>query len=435
MNKTKPLVLTIALALCATQAHADSLPINMFRADFGKVASDRLTITNVQAGGGIYSADLQWDPVNAVMRPLNITQQTSFIGAPAGPSVLPVSPATPGAIEIDFTQANFGLVNGETIYLSNVASSGNLFSANLKWDGVAYVMRPSNIVLQSSVVTNPIASVPAATYPAGSATLALFNDLNQIRKNVGINMLTQNAALDKSSQDHTNYMNLNQNEINSREKPGNRGFTGIDTPTRAQLAGYPTTFVFAHLAFETGNYVVGAFDNIYYRNQALAQDIADIGIGTGTAGTFLGKIFTTYITYGQQLEMAPPNLNFLGVYPYPGQTAVRTFPTFVSDWQPLCVDIIPPGQKCGAGKGYPISIYGAYNGDLVATSFVLNDGTADVETKKFTSANDINKYLQAFEIAYFPLLPLKANTEYTASFTGFSSGAPVNKTWKFITGN
>jgi uncharacterized protein YkwD len=93
--------------------------------------------------------------------------------------------------------------------------------------------------------TTPATAIPAGTtqatptYAAGSVQLAMFNQINAYRQTCGFPAVPQNTLLDRSAQNHADYMVLNGKQVTDDEVQGKPGFTGVDYLARAVSVGWP----------------------------------------------------------------------------------------------------------------------------------------------------------------------------------------------------
>lgn len=145
-------------------------------------------------------------------------------------------------------------------------------------------------------------SVAPLTYSAASDEFAFVTAFNQLRQQVGLGLLAQNALLDKSAQNHLQYVvtnwdvnggtvNMATNDpitgrsmfhIEQADKPG---FTGVQESDRARVAGYNGIYVGEEGSFGGGKGGKVAFDSlsrtIYHRAGLMAEAVRDVGIAVG----------------------------------------------------------------------------------------------------------------------------------------------------------
>jgi len=289
-----------------------------------------------------------------------------------------------------------------------------------------YVMGQANLVTTAAT----------PTYVSGSIQLQALNDLNSIRQSLGLGLVNQNASLDTSALNHTNYIQLNSIESHN-ETLGTPGFTGVDATARAKYVGYASSMgvgeviALSYPTGKNGKYVSAInvlMDTVYHRSGILTQWITDIGFGTLTApnSTVDTPFVSDFSTQNKQYN-AP---NFTMHYPLDGQTGVKTYMWAESP------DPVPTIQN----KGYPISFTSAAGTVLNVTSFTLSQGGITVPVTLVNSTTSpVANMLLSNDAYIVPNAYLLNSTKYTVNFTGTityqdgSHAVPVNTTWTFTT--
>ena len=292
----------------------------------------------------------------------------------------------------------------------------------------------------SSSATAPQDSVPTPTYPADSAPLAIFNQLNSVRKLGGFGLLAQDTYLDKSAGSHASYLITNYftapttwssamgqpdpatGVLNAHvENPNKAGFTGIRTADRAKVAG--GTFVaVTEVVDESPKCLEQFLDTVFHRDSLLNRSLQRIGIAnTLTPGN---QSLSCVIDMGSVTTMAAPAPDWLGEYPAVGQTGV---PVSMGGEAPdPAPDIV--------SKGSPVTIYlPSALGSVTSFTLSASGSTQPVATRRLTR-NEFPTYIGANTVHLLPLAPLAYSTLYTASFVGTTTdGTVVKKTWSFTT--
>jgi uncharacterized protein YkwD len=153
----------------------------------------------------------------------------------------------------------------------------------------------------STTSTATSANVSTPQYAAGSAQLAIFNQVNAYREQCGFPALTENTQLDTASQNHANYMAQN-GSVTDAETSGISGYTGTTYASRAVAAGYPSSVS------------VGGVSNGYYTNATLTgtqygQDVLTGWVaGVYHLGTLIGPTTVAGIGEAQSTYQGFPEV-------------------------------------------------------------------------------------------------------------------------------
>lgn len=294
------------------------------------------------------------------------------------------------------------------------------------------------------------ASVPALTYSAASEEFAFVTAFNDFRKKMGLGLLAQNALLDKSAQNHLQYVLTN--DVNNGgtvdmssidpttgrpmfhiETVGKPLFTGITELERAKAAGYTGTYAGEFGTFG-GNKGAGvAFESlvktIYHRAGLMFQGPTDIGIAVGKdlSQTFVVEFGNTKSQFNSS--------DYLGAYPADNQTGVGLY-TGVESPNPF-PDLSTSNSDFPTKTGYPVSMMSKEGTTLEVLKFTISESgaAAPLDARMLTKDNDPNKNL-ASNIAFLVAKsPLKPNTTYVVAFSGRVNNVAVNRNWKFSTQN
>ncbi|WP_167541077.1 CAP domain-containing protein [Janthinobacterium agaricidamnosum] len=292
-------------------------------------------------------------------------------------------------------------------------------------------------------------SVPALTYAANSPEFAFVTELNQFRQQVGLGLLAQNAMLDKSAQNHLQYVLTNDvlkggtvdmrtfDPVTGRpmfhiEAASNPNFTGVQEWDRAKSAGYSSAYVGEELAFGGGKGGQAALSTltktIYHRAGLMVQGDREVGIAVGQDSS---QTFTLELGYVTPQSNAS---DFLGVYPAANQTGVGRY-TGVETPNPF-PDLSTSTDDFPTKTGYPVSVATKEGTTLEVITFTITEAgaTAPLDARLMTKDNDPNRYLTS-NIAFLVAQgTLKAKTTFSVKFSGRVNNVVVNKNWQFTTG-
>lgn len=292
-------------------------------------------------------------------------------------------------------------------------------------------------------------TVPSLTYGASSEEFAYVTALNAFRAQVGLGLLAQSSLLDKSAQNHLQYVlkndvntggtvvmsaidpatGRNYFHIESADKPL---FTGIQELDRAKAVAYAGTYVGEEGMFGGGKGAQVAFSSvtstIYHRAGLMFQGLRDVGLAVGTDQSQ---------TFVLEMGYAKPQTNasdFLGVYPADNQTAVGLH-AGVEAPNPF-PDLSTSNTDFPTKTGYPASVVVKDGATLEVVSFTMTEAgaSASLDARIMTKDTDPNHYL-ASNIAFLVAkAALKPNTTYSVAFSGRVNNVMVTKNWKFTTG-
>jgi len=297
------------------------------------------------------------------------------------------------------------------------------------------VAPPSNPVQAAS-----LQSAVTPTYSTTSEEYGFYQALNAFRTSQGLGPLNQDPAYDKAAAAHANYVNING--TSHGEVPGLSGYTGGNPMARVMSQGGNANYVGEDIGIPTtigakgsGASVLSAFvDSVYHRAQLMYQPLTSFGVAIGMGGSQTASVVD--VGYFNPQKNAG---DYLGVYPYDGQTGVGTY-THPESPNPFPSNIDPVTQT-----GYPISVASENSTTLKVTSFTIaqTGSSTPLGTMMFTSATDTNLTGANNLVFIVPTQNLLPNTSYTVNFvgtitgtaTGSSTGIAKNLTWKFTTGS
>lgn len=292
-------------------------------------------------------------------------------------------------------------------------------------------------------------SVPAFTYPASSVEYGFMTAFNEFRQRVGLGLVAQSPLLDKSAQNHLQYVVTNWNiyggsvdmemsdpatgrsmfHIEQAVKPG---FTGVQELDRAKATGYNGMYVGEELTFAGGKGAQVAFESlartIYHRAGLMMEAPRDAGISVGKDAS---QTITLELGYAKAQSNAS---DFFGVYPTDKQSGVGRF-TGVETPNPF-PNLSTSNDDFPTKTGYPVSVLSKAGTTLEVVTFTITEAgdSAPLDTRLLTKANDPNRYLGS-NIAFLVAKgTLKANTTYNVAFAGRVNNVLLTKDWKFTTG-
>jgi len=266
----------------------------------------------------------------------------------------------------------------------------------------------------------------SGTLLAADEKAAALAEVNQTRQLLGLPGVTGNALLDQAAQAHADYLQTNINGISHDETPGLSGFTGTTPGARLSTAGYLFSSMNEVISggVASGKQAVqGLVQAIYHRFGILAPEVAEVGIGLGTAlGKFANVVIEFGATFGNIVTMPS---DWLGTYPVEGQTGVTR--DFYSNTE--VPDPVPSLDRVG----YPVSIHADSNDILTVTSFTLTLAAGGMPLSAQLLSFPADGHVPPHAAAIVPLAPLDYGTRYQASFSGTRNGQPVNLSWTFTT--
>jgi len=254
--------------------------------------------------------------------------------------------------------------------------------------------------------------------------------INYYRRLLGLTLLTDNAALAQTARNHSNYLQLNQNNPSilglgaHTETVGFPGFTGVSAQDRyAFVSGVmPTTWWVGDL-FYTGSNLLLAVDwfinSVYHQIPLLNSHTALIGTGRANGGW-------TVINTGTTISTAPHPLY---VYPANGQLEVPR--AFYNGEMPDPLS----GSGLTAPTGPVISMNAPGHSIIVAGASITETASGqNIPLLIIDAASDPNARLTTERVFFFPHQVLKPQTSYTVNVVYTMDGVIRNHVWSFTTG-
>lgn len=310
-------------------------------------------------------------------------------------------------------------------------SNGNNVSNNTTNSTITPVSIPA---IPSTTPLNGIVLYTAsASYGAYTSTNNIQADslgwLNNKRQNLGLTAFVENAGLDQSSLNHSNYLSYNQ-LFSHDETTGLPYYTGTHFYDRINQVFANSNFDGEVLVTWTNSPtsstmpVSSLFDAPWHRVLMLDDFVyAGAGYALGSTTPPYDAMTMDLANYSQVL----PTNNLL-VYPSPGQSGVSTSWYDNETPDPFATQT----QYSHTYVGYPITIQAGINDTLTISSMTLTevDNGANVScllVDSTTSGENPNTG------ECTPYQPLKANTAYTVNAQGQLNGTAYNVTWSFGT--
>lgn len=281
-----------------------------------------------------------------------------------------------------------------------------------------------------------------SSYAAGSPGEYMFNYLNDARVKCGFGALRHDVRLDKSAQNHTDWLTLH-NQYGHDETPGTAGFTGTSSTARAMYAGYRSQTGGLVTVGEGGGADLNEGPSIYkffmreqlqgaYHSMGKFRYKRDVGFGISKFSIYGYKAGTlVFANLGALNSLQKIPKNSLNTYPCNG---VENLPTFHTDESP---NPLAPRNLHANPPGHPI-IFMAQDGsklmdvnvsvvESVSGAIVSMAVVRTIENEKFGS-------IQPNEAYAIPDSQLKKNTNYRVSVTAKIDGVAVDKSFAFSTG-
>ena len=269
-------------------------------------------------------------------------------------------------------------------------------------------------------------STGQGTPAAGSSQdqLTALAQVDAYRNLIGLGPINFNAALDQSSQAHSDYCSTNSSWCPNwhDEVPGNPGFTGASFSDRTSAAGYGGSACFEVMAPGVGP--VGAIemwiDSVYHRTPFDSPGTLEAGFGGASQ-------FTT-MDFGCGGSSDPA---LVTNYPVHGQSG---FPTmFLGNEGPE-----PPVPPSGWPSGSIISVIFPAGATVTVTAHQLYDASCTPVDHVAGGANitpdpGFQTGFLGSSMVMYGNAPLQSGQTYTVNVEYTLNGAPGNRTFQFTT--
>ena len=258
---------------------------------------------------------------------------------------------------------------------------------------------------------------------ASAAQIAALDRTNWYRKNVGVQLVDMDPAINLAAQSHANYYEKHVAAYNSGQIPGGAhaessafadGFTGEDFGDRMAAAGYMGSPGFEVMAF-IGNPVSavdGWVETVYHRIPYVTPEMIDAGYG--------GSSKADVMNFGR----GGANGQHVVVYPWDGQTGLkRSWDGYESPQ--------PPPPESGYPSGTIITLTTSAGMALEIDSHQILD-PAGTPLDHVWHPKGSNGFMSA-TWALYANSPLEPETTYTVSLSGQLAGSAWSKEWSFTT--
>jgi hypothetical protein len=268
--------------------------------------------------------------------------------------------------------------------------------------------------------------IPGANYGAKCATMSAddleaWEDIAVIRGKMKMGALNCIDAIQKASNAHANYMQLNGG-LSHNETAGKPGFTGVNFWDRMKAAGFSgpgsAMFEVIHSIGDGHGSVLGEqgwVNTLYHRIPFVSFGAGGYGFGNNS-----GKWATVDFSSGGAAGAATA----VATWPVNGDTGIWT--TF------RCASEIPnplPGQTYA---GYPVSLTGGKA--LALTSQQILKAGVDVPLVTLTKTSDSTGLIPDTQVYLIPKAPLTPSTKYDVKVKGTVGGSPFDLAFSFTTG-
>lgn len=257
--------------------------------------------------------------------------------------------------------------------------------------------------------------VEASSFSYTQEQQQALNHLNAIRAKMGIKPVELNVYLNKSAENHANYLSINGLGDGHTELRGKKGFTGATTEDRMKAVGLSIdnytarSEVVASVQDSIAKAIDGFMDTAYHRQMLLSSSVTEIGVAIKGGMVVIDMVSTDS---SQDIDIA---------YPYNGQKGVGIGYYGNEDPDPLAL--------FGVDKsGYIISYTPAPEFFVETLNFKLKDSKGST-VPVYENENWVGTSF------YFPKQELKFGEKYTVSvsYVDEYTGKKGSKTWSFTT--
>jgi hypothetical protein len=311
-----------------------------------------------------------------------------------------------------------------------------------------------------TVPTTPTPKVLAAaelqpllpsSYAAGSPQEFMFNQLNAARMKCGFGALRHDTRLNKSAQNHADWLARNNYESSHTEVAGTPGFTGVGSYNRMLFVGYngfseqnfPGSNVSSFLATEGiswaepgwaefyKSHIPGQLSTVYHALGALGP-FRDIGFGLSRREDY-GFNSGSLVVHNLGSELASQKLaeESVSTYPCDGVTGLQTFHgnEIPNPLAPRDLNANPPG--------HPIMVMSRWGTKLTDMKFTMvktSTGAVVNMAAMRTAESDTSGLMMSSWAFAIPDQELEKNTSYGVKVTGKVDGVAFEKSFSFTTG-
>ncbi len=288
---------------------------------------------------------------------------------------------------------------------------------------------------------------------------ATLDYLNALRTQTGAPAFTAQSNLDTAAQNHSNYMQIN-NEVGHYEDSTKVGFTGYDPTARTIYSNYASRIVGENVAAGQAtslDAIDSLFSAIYHRFGFLNLTYDEVGIGINstyytfnmgntlvntlcesavyTGGSYVSGICSDstkkidLTDWNEAIDTNKNNSPALIVWP----------PVNSEDILPVFYEESPDPLPTHSVTGYPVSV--EFNDIMFDTPPVVSSFTLTNETTNtlqstlvvMNETNDPNSMFTANQTALFPEKRLEWGEVYRADLTYTYGSASYSNSWCFST--
>jgi hypothetical protein len=271
----------------------------------------------------------------------------------------------------------------------------------------------------SAAAFAPPSNCPAAPAGTDKDTAEAIEEVNRVRKTVGLGCITLQPSINEAARRHCEYYVNNSGKCTSkphREMAECRNFTAETFSDRMGMMsykGHPRFEVMAYVGH--GRTAVGQWlDSVWHRIPITSPDVDEAGYGkSGRCDTMDFGLSTG--------SSEPKNL----VYPFDGQADVPR--SFSGRESPE-----PPAPPEGWPSGYPVSL-NAPGLNVREHTIVVDGGTENIP-HIFMAPGDARAHdLLVDEYFLYTHRPLAPKTRYRVRVAGDQNGKPIVFEWTFTT--
>ncbi|MDQ6963029.1 MAG: CAP domain-containing protein [Mariprofundaceae bacterium] len=282
----------------------------------------------------------------------------------------------------------------------------------------------TNAAVTSPAVTGGTTAVFAAVATPSIATTRI----NFFRQLVGINPVTEDAALNQTAQNHVNYMiNNNLTQLVHTETAGLISFTGA-SPLDRYVQVRTTPFYDAYVAESIGSYsdqyaaVDQLINSVYHQLPLLHAYTSHVGVASVATAALDGTIIDV---------VKPVNTVAMPLYVYPADGYSSAPIDFYGEIPDPLAGSVVVGQVAGG----VMSMYAPSHVLVVSSASFTEVATGNVLVVETLDKNtDPHAILTTESVFFIPHQKLKPLTQYQMSVQySLDGGATLTRTWRFTT--
>jgi hypothetical protein len=279
----------------------------------------------------------------------------------------------------------------------------------------------------------------------------MFNQLNAARMKCGFGALRHDTRLDKSAQNHADWIARNNYVFTHFQDAGTPGFTGVRPENRMAHVGYNA---FLELTFPGSSFVQavstegassstsealdvykshipGQLSTVYHALAALGP-YRDIGFGLSKRSTY-GFGPGSLVVHNLGSELASQKLAEESVSTYPCEGVTNLW-TFHENENP---NPLAPRDLNANPPGHPIMVMSRWGTKLTDMKFTMvktSTGAVVSMAAMRTTESDTSGLMMSSWAFAIPDQELEKNTSYGVKVTGKVDGVAFEKSFSFTTG-